>query len=115
MASQRNGTLYAGSTEDLHQRYLQHRAGDGSEFTGKYLVHHLVWFEIHDTRLGAFTRERRIKEWRRSWKVMLIEALNPDWLDLGERFADLSPFDLMLELKGLVKVYCLADLEPGAE
>jgi putative endonuclease len=28
------------------------------------------------------TRERRIKSWKRSWKIQLIEQGNPDWIDL---------------------------------
>ncbi|WP_317847030.1 hypothetical protein [Caulobacter segnis] len=44
----------------------------------------LVWYEIGDTREGAFTRERQIKKWNRAWKIQLIEALNPTWSDLYE-------------------------------
>ncbi len=53
-------------------------------FTAKYGVTRLVWYEPHDTREGAVRRERRIKEWRRSWKIMLIEESNPTWRDLFE-------------------------------
>ena len=31
---------------------------------------------------AAFTRERQIKEWKRAWKLELIEKANPDWSDL---------------------------------
>ncbi len=53
-------------------------------FTAKYGCDQLVWYEIHNTREAAFQRERRIKEWRRSWKLMLIEEENPSWVDLYE-------------------------------
>ena len=99
MASRRNGTLYVGSTDDLTKRYFQHRDGVGSHFTGKYGVKTLVWFEVHPTRRAAFERERRIKEWRRSWKLMLIEDLNANWRDLGETFGQQSPYDLLLEMR----------------
>ena len=46
----------------------------------------LVWYEAHDSREGALIRERRIKEWRRAWKLQLIESSNPDWRDLGLEF-----------------------------
>jgi putative endonuclease len=44
----------------------------------------LVWFESHETRAAAFRRERQIKEWRRVWKLRLIEEHNPTWRDLYE-------------------------------
>jgi putative endonuclease len=98
MASQRNGTLYAGSTDDLYKRYTEHAEGHGSVFTAKYTIHTLVWFEAHPSRRQAFTRERQIKEWRRSWKLRLIEELNPAWRDLGKEFERIAPYDLLLEL-----------------
>jgi putative endonuclease len=80
----RNGTLYAGSTDDLIARILQHRAKHFSGFTAKYGVTMLVWFESHPSREQAFRRERQIKEWKRLWKLQLIEARNPNWNDLFE-------------------------------
>ena len=53
-------------------------------FTSKYGVDKLVWFETHDSREAALTRERQIKEWKRAWKLELIEKENMDWLDLSE-------------------------------
>jgi putative endonuclease len=32
----------------------------------------------------AIQREKRIKRWRRDWKLALIEAQNPQWRDLSE-------------------------------
>jgi putative endonuclease len=51
-------------------------------FTAKYGVHRLVWFERHDTLAAAMIRERRIKCWKRGWKIQLIEQDNPQWIDL---------------------------------
>ena len=87
VASQRNGTLYAGSTDDLPRRIEEHRGYFRDGFTSKYGCTILVWYEVFETREEAFRRERRIKEWRRSWKLVLIEADNPTWRDL---FADLN-------------------------
>lgn len=60
-------------------------------FTRKYEVTRLVWVEQHENRIDAFRRERRIKEWRRAWKIRLIEDMNPGWDDLldhlGEAFS----------------------------
>jgi len=82
LASQRNGTLYTGNTDDLTVRVQQHRDKHFSGFTARYGVDKLVWFETHPTREQAFRRERQIKEWRRAWKLRLIEARNPKWDDL---------------------------------
>ena len=53
-------------------------------FTARYGVARLVWYEVHGSRDAAFVRERRIKEWRREWKLDLIERMNPEWTDLFE-------------------------------
>ncbi|MCC6735834.1 MAG: GIY-YIG nuclease family protein [Bauldia sp.] len=83
LASRRNGTLYVGMTEDMSRRWYEHQEGAFPGFTTKYGVKTLVWFETHETRESAFVRERRIKAWRRAWKIELIEATNPDWADLS--------------------------------
>jgi len=86
VASKRNGTLYTGSTDGIINRVYEHREKVRRGFTAKYGVSILVWYELHDTREGAFRRERQIKEWRRSWKLRLIEERNPTWRDLWEDF-----------------------------
>ncbi len=84
LASRRNGTFYTGSTDDLSKRVWQHREGVGSAFTRKYGVTRLVWFEEHGERQSALEREARIKRWRRTWKLALVEAVNPQWRDLWD-------------------------------
>jgi putative endonuclease len=84
VASARNGTMYIGMTDDLARRVWVHKEKINSGFTAKYGCDKLVWYETHDSRESAFTRERQLKEWRRSWKLMLIEAENPTWSDLCE-------------------------------
>lgn len=84
LASGRNGTLYCGSTGELIKRVWEHRQGVGSVFTAKYAVHNLVWLEHHDLMESAIQREYRIKHWKRSWKLRLIEESNPTWADLYE-------------------------------
>ena len=82
LASRYRGTLYVGVTSDLVQRIWQHRQGLVEGFTQRYGVHMLVWFEQHATMLDAIAREKRIKEWKRAWKLELIETNNPRWRDL---------------------------------
>ena len=90
MASKPYGTLYAGSTDDVWQRVVEHREKTRPGFTQKYGVARLVWVEVHGSRDEAFRRERQIKEWRRSWKIRLIEAMNPGWVDLSDHFDSLD-------------------------
>ncbi len=86
LASARHGTLYVGVTSDLVLRVSQHREGIFDGFTKEYDVKRLVWQEAHATIESAIAREKRIKEWRRAWKINLIEAANPGWEDLAVTF-----------------------------
>jgi putative endonuclease len=87
LANARNGTLYTGMTSNLAQRIWQHRQSVAEEFTTKYGVKKLVYYEVHDNPESAITREKQIKKWRRVWKLDLIESRNPDWKDLYELIA----------------------------
>ena len=82
LASQPNGTLYTGVTTDLVRRVWEHRSDLVEGFTERYRVHRLVYFEVHNHIEEAIRREKRIKKWRRAWKVDLIEESNPQWRDL---------------------------------
>ena len=84
LASRRNGTLYVGVTNDLARRVFEHRTGAVRGFTTKYDVKILVWYEPHPSIAEAIAREKRLKRWRRDWKLSLIEQTNPQWLDLNE-------------------------------
>ena len=88
LSSRANGTLYVGMTRDLLKRVWEHKIKAIPGFTTKYGVDRLVWFEQHDSLESAFARERQIKEWKRAWKIQLIEADNPQWIDL---YPSLSP------------------------
>jgi len=82
MASKRNGTLYIGVTSCLVKRIWEHKNNSATGFTKRYGVHDLVWYELHANMESAIEREKRIKEWKRAWKLRLIESFNPDWRDL---------------------------------
>lgn len=82
LASKRNGTLYTGVTSNLLKRVWEHKNNAVEGFTKKYAVHTLVWYEAHETMKSAIQREKSIKIWKRSWKVRMIEEMNPDWKDL---------------------------------
>lgn len=82
LASARNGTLYVGFTNDLIRRVYEHRNDLIRGFTQQYGVHRLVYFQETPDVESAIAREKQIKNWRRSWKLKLIEDSNPDWSDL---------------------------------
>jgi putative endonuclease len=82
LASRRNGTLYIGVTNDLVRRIAEHRDNLVDGFTKRYGVHRLVWFEGSESIEAAIALEKRLKHWRRAWKIELIEKTNPEWQDL---------------------------------
>jgi putative endonuclease len=82
VASERNGTVYIGSTSDLVKRAWQHRTGAVAGFTREHGCKMLVWYEAHDDLQEARLRELQMKKWKRLWKLSTIEAMNPEWQDL---------------------------------
>ncbi len=87
LASGRNGTLYVGVTNNLSRRVWEHREGRGGEFTSRYGVKLLVYYETFPDVRNAIQREKNIKKWPRRWKLDLIETLNREWRDLYEELA----------------------------
>jgi putative endonuclease len=82
LASRIGGTLYIGVTSRLVARVCEHRDGVAAGFSKRYRVHRLVWFEVHTSAESAIRREKQMKEWRRAWKIRLIQERNPNWDDL---------------------------------
>jgi putative endonuclease len=87
MASQKNGTLYVGITDNIVRRVSEHKSGIGSVFVSRHKVTNLVYYEHTSSIDAAINREKRLKRWNREWKLQLIESVNPNWRDLtGELF-----------------------------
>ncbi len=82
LASKKNGTLYTGVTADLGRRVWEHKQGLTRGFTSRYGVVRLVWYQAFFEIGDAIIFEKRIKKWRRAWKIRLIEEMNPDWREL---------------------------------
>ncbi len=82
LASKKNGTLYAGVTNDLKRRVYEHKNNLVAGFTKKYHINLLVYFEETASIESAIVREKNLKNWRRDWKIKLIEQGNPEWEDL---------------------------------
>lgn len=83
MASGYLGTLYVGVTSNLPARIIQHQNGTFGGFTDYHEVKRPVWYDVTDTMADAIAAEKRLKRWRRDWKIQLIERNNPLWHDLG--------------------------------
>ena len=84
LASRPRGALYIGVTGDIAMRVWMHREGRGPKFCARYQIHDLVWLEFAATLADAITREKRLKNGRRAWKIELVEKENPRWRDLYE-------------------------------
>jgi len=82
LASGKNGTLYIGFTGEIERRIFEHKNCFVPGFTAKYGVSKLVYCEIYEDVWDAITREKRLKKWKREWKIKLIESINPGWVDL---------------------------------
>jgi putative endonuclease len=77
LASRMHGTLYVGVTPNLPKRVYEHRTGVIPGFTRRYAAKLLVYLEAHDSIEAAIVREKQLKEWKRDWKIELIERDNP--------------------------------------
>ncbi|HEX7324175.1 MAG TPA: GIY-YIG nuclease family protein [Rhodanobacteraceae bacterium] len=88
LANRERGTLYIGVTSNLTKRIWEHKHDVVEGFTKKYRVHSLVWFEQHTTMPSAISREKALKEWKRAWKLEMIEAYNARWHDLYPTLLD---------------------------
>ena len=84
LASKKNGTLYIGVTNNLLKRVDEHKNKLIDGFTKKYNVHNLVYYEQFNDISSAITREKQLKNWKRKYKLELIEKSNPNWTDLFE-------------------------------
>ena len=82
LAGKERGTLYVGVTNDLMRRVYEHKEGLAEGFSKRHSVKRLVYFETHESIEAAILQEKRLKRWRRDWKIELIERDNPHWVDL---------------------------------
>ena len=76
-----SGTLYIGMTGNLHKRAFEHKFHHIKGFTDDYDVERLLYWESYDDVHKAIDREKQLKGWRREKKIVLIESMNPQWLD----------------------------------
>jgi putative endonuclease len=80
-------TLYTGMTDDLPGRVAQHKKRSyPNAFTARYTFDRLVYYEAAANMIAAALREKRIKNWPRAKRVVLIQGMNPNWDDLSARW-----------------------------
>ena len=79
LTNDRKTLLYIGVTSDLERRIIQHKSRLGSDFTTKYSIHNLIYFEVFTDIKNAIEREKQLKNWNRKKKNYLIELQNPNW------------------------------------
>lgn len=84
MTDKKRGTLYIGVTSELIKRTYEHKNGITKGFTSKYNLKKLVYYESFDEIGSAIEYEKKLKNWRRDWKINLIERDNPHWENLYE-------------------------------
>ena len=85
LSNYKRTVFYIGVTSDLKKRLQEHRDGIGSAFTNKYKVNFLMYFEEFQSIQLAIEREKKLKNWRREWKIDLIKTTNPDLIDLDSQ------------------------------
>src|SRR4030042_4948006 len=90
MTNKANSVLYTGMTNNLHRRVLKHKAWQGSQFTARYKIKKLVFYEMFDKAVDAIAAEKRIKAGSRRKKEELINSINPEWKDLYEEMNEIA-------------------------
>lgn len=91
MSNKKNGVIYKGMTSNLLKRVAEHKQGVGIDFTSKYNLKNLVWYQQCGNWEDAVKWEKRLRSYPRQWKINLIEVQNPNWLDLFDEIAGTSP------------------------
>ena len=85
LANKRRGTLYVGVTNNLIRRVFEHKNKLIAGFTERYDVNLIVWYQTSESVKSAIAHEKKLKRWRREWKIEMIETLNPEWVDLYQQ------------------------------
>ncbi|MCF7811988.1 GIY-YIG nuclease family protein [Candidatus Gracilibacteria bacterium] len=90
LTNKKQGVLYIGVTNNITRRIYEHKKGIFEGFSKKYNLKKLVWFDETNDVSAAIETEKRMKKWKRQYKINVIEALNPSWRDLSEDFLDMD-------------------------
>jgi len=89
MTNKYHGTLYTGFTDDIFRRAKEHKEKVYSKsFTARYNLDKLVFYTSFQTADEAYDYEKKLKRWKRKFKIELIEETNKDWRDLFDDFIE---------------------------
>ena len=69
-----DGTYYVGSTFDLERRLVQHRTGEGAEYTRRRRPVRVVWTAEFNSVRDAYFLEKQIQGWGHAKRRALIEG-----------------------------------------
>jgi putative endonuclease len=84
MTNKFQGVLYVGVTDNIDERVKEHKLKVyPKSFTAKYNCDNLVYIEEFSDGNEAAKREKKLKKWKREWKIKLIEDFNPSWMDIS--------------------------------
>jgi putative endonuclease len=76
--------FYIGVTNNISRRMFEHRNKLVNGFSSKYNLNKLVYYEIYVNVYDAINREKQLKNWKREWKLELIQTKNYKFKDLSE-------------------------------
>jgi len=93
------GPLYLGDTTDLTFRMVEHLKGERRDFAHYHKLEKLVYFECWSDPNKFAARLRRVRNWPRDMRILLIESLNPNWDELSEKLFDSMGMDKQELLK----------------
>ena len=104
LSNKRGTTLYIGITNDIVRRLSQHRRGEVDSFTKCYQLNRLVWIEHFRDVRDAIACEKKLKGWRRSKKIALVEQANPRWIDLSDEWEQQpKPYDRPWNIEEMIR------------
>ncbi len=89
MTNKMNTVIYVGVTSDLESRVWEHKNKQyPTSFSAKYNCNKLVYYRFFSNIEEAIDEEKRIKGGSRRKKIILIERMNPHWVDLYDQLGD---------------------------
>ena len=85
LTNEKHQLFYTGVTSNLFKRIEKHKSGFYiNSFTRKYNIKKLVWYESFSDIKQAILIEKKIKRWKREWKINLINNFNFKWIELRD-------------------------------
>ena len=70
----KDGSLYAGVTDNIRRREKTHNAGKGSAYVRSRGGGKMAYWEIMKNKSAALKREAEVKKWSRVEKLKLVKA-----------------------------------------